>query len=311
MQSAGLNPYSRSFVKFAGVIGWILISMLAVARGETLTIATYNVENYVPANRVTEAGYRQEYPKPESEKSALRTVIRGLKADILVLQEMGSQPYLDELRRDLRAEGTDYPYAGLLEGPDADRHVALLSRRPLKSVVSHTDLEFPYFKGRERVKRGLLEVSVATAAGDVTLFGLHLKSRFTDRPDDPQSAQRRVGEATAIRDRVLDRVGDPSQARFLILGDCNDPKNGKAVERLRRRGKTEIAGLLPAADSRGEAWTHAYRKEDSYTCVDHILVSPALRPAVQGGVARIYDGSGVREASDHRPVVVTLELPAK
>jgi len=294
-------------------LGYLLLNLILAAglHAEPLTIATYNIENYVPANRVTDAGYRQEYPKPESEKRALRTVIRGLKADILFLQEMGSQPYLDELRRDLKAEGTDYPFAVLLEGPDADRHVALLSRRPLKSVVPHADLEFSYFKARERVKRGLLEVSIATAAGDVTLFGLHLKSRFTDRADDPQSALRRVGEATAIRDCVLQQVDDPATARFLILGDCNDPKNGKAVQKLLRRGKTEIASLLPAADSRGETWTHAYRKEDSYSCVDHILVSSALRPAVQGGVARIYDGPGVREASDHRPVVVTLELSAR
>jgi endonuclease/exonuclease/phosphatase family metal-dependent hydrolase len=224
---------------------------------------------------------------------------------------MGGQPYLDELQRDLRAAGVDYPHAVLLAGPDADRHVALLSRRPLRSVVPHADLAFAYFQGRERVKRGLLEVTVATAAGDLTLFGLHLKSRFTDRPDDPQSAQRRLGEATAVRDCVLRRVADPAVARFLILGDCNDPKGGKAVQRLLQRGKTEIAVLLPAADSRGETWTHAYRKEESYAGVDHILVSPALRPAVQGGVARIYDGPGVREASDHRPVMVTLELPAK
>ena len=75
----------------------------AVLASAALTIATYNVENYVPANRVTEAGYRQEYPKPETEKLALRGVIRGLNADVLVLQEMGSQPYLEELRRDLKA----------------------------------------------------------------------------------------------------------------------------------------------------------------------------------------------------------------
>jgi len=285
---------------------WSTLLLAAGLPAETLTIATYNVENYVATDRVTVAGYRQEYPKPESEKRALRTVIRGLNADLLVLQEMGPQAYLDELRRDLKTEGADYPYAVLLAGSDADRHVALLSKRPLKSVVQHTDLEFAYFKGREKVKRGLLEVSFAAPGGDLTLFGVHLKSRFTDRPDDPLSAVRRVGEATAVRERILQRVGDPATARFLILGDCNDTKASKALERLRWHGKTELAELLPATDSRGESWTHAYRKEDSYSRVDHIMVSPALRSAVQGGVARIYDGPGVREASDHRPVVVVV-----
>ncbi len=224
---------------FLRSLGFLLLKFILVVglRAELLTIATYNVENYGPANRMTEAGYRQDYPKPEAEKRALRTVIKGLKADVLVLQEMGGQPYLDELQRDLKTEGTDYPYAVLLEGNDADRHVALLSKRPLKSVVSHVDLEFAYFNGKERVKRGLLEVTITTEAGDVTIFALHLKSRFTDRPDDPMSAQRRTGEATAVRDRVLQRVGDPAKTRFLIIGDFNDTKDSKAVSATAEAGE--------------------------------------------------------------------------
>ena len=307
-ESAGavfLRPW-RPSGKGLGVL--FLFALVAALRAETLTVATYNVENYGSADRMTEAGYRKEYPKPETEKQALRAVIRGLDADILVLQEVGGQPYLDELRRDLKAEGLDYPQASLLEGNDPDRHVAVLSRRPFKAVTPHAALEFPYLGGTERVKRGLLEITVATPAGDLTLFGLHLKSRFTDRPDDPMSAVRRVGEATAIRDAVLARFPDPAAARFLVLGDCNDGKVGKAVQRLLRRGKTEVARLLPAADARGETWTHAYRKEETYSRVDHILVSPGLSASVRGGVARIYGGAEATGASDHRPVVVTLEL---
>ncbi|MBL9199027.1 MAG: endonuclease/exonuclease/phosphatase family protein, partial [Opitutaceae bacterium] len=146
--------------------------------------------------------------------------------------------------------------------------------------------------------------------GDVTLFALHLKSRYTERPDDPMSATRRAAEATAVRDRVLKRFSDPATARFLILGDCNDGRTSKAVGFLQKRGKTEIAKLLPAADSRGETWTHAYRKEDSYSRVDQILVSPGLFPGVKGGAGRIHDGPGVREASDHRPIVVEFVLGA-
>ncbi len=293
--------------------GFLLLTSLAASSGraETLTVATYNIENYGPADRVTEMGFRKDYPKPEAEKRALRAVIRTLNADVLVLQEMGSQAYLDELRRDLKAEGLDYPQAALAAAGDADRHVALLSRRPLKNVVTHTDLDFAYLGGRESVKRGLLEATVATAAGDVTIFAVHLKSRFTERPDDPSCEIRRAGEATAIRDRVLKRFPSPAAARFLVVGDCNDTKASKALEHLEKRGKTDIVELLPAADSRGDTWTHDYRREETYTRVDHILVSPGLRQTVQGGAARIFDGDGVRAASDHRPVAVTLVLGGK
>ena len=284
------------------------VLILATARAETLTVATYNIENYVATGRMTEAGYRKDYPKPDAEKQALRKVILGLKADVLALQEMGPAPYLDELRRDLKSDGLDYPFVLLLEGPDVDRHVALLARRPPKAVKQHVDLGFTYFGAREKVKRGLLEATFATEAGDVTVFTVHLKSRFTDRPDDPVSAIRRGAEALAVREAVLKRFPDPAAARFLLLGDCNDTKDSRAVQSLLQRGKTTLAELLPAADSRGESWTYSYHKDDSYSRVDHILVSPLLRAAVVKGSARIFDGPETRAASDHRPVVVTLKL---
>ena len=298
------------WLRFLGVWGcWWAVA--AAGRAEVLTIATYNIENYGPANRLTQAGYRKDYPKPEGEKRALRAVIRALNADVLVLQEMGAEVYLEELRRDLKAEGVDYPHAALAAADDADRHVALLSRRPLKAVTTHADLRFAYFGEKVPVKRGLLEATLATSGGEITIFALHLKSRFTDRPDDALSALRRTAEAGAIRDRVLERFPRPAEARFVILGDCNDGRASKALERLRTRGKTVVAELLPAADSRGEAWTHAFRRDDSYTRVDHIFVSPGLRGAVQGGAARVFDGEGVRLASDHRPVAVTLFFAPK
>jgi len=296
MSTAWLRPLRL------GVLALWIVSL----RAETLTLATYNIENYGPADRMTEAGFRQDYPKPEPEKRALRQVIRVLNADVLVLQEMGAQAHLDELRRDLKTEGLDYPHAALASASDENRHVAILSRRALRGVVTHTALDFAYLGARERVKRGLLEATVATPAGDVTLFAVHLKSRFTDRPDDPMSVIRRGGEATAIRDLVLKRFPAPAAARFVILGDCNDGKTSRALAYLQQRGKTEIAELLPAADSRGEVWSHVFRREQTYSRVDQILVSPGLRAAVKDGAARIHDGEGVSVASDHRPLIVTL-----
>jgi endonuclease/exonuclease/phosphatase family metal-dependent hydrolase len=281
---------------------------IATATAETLTLATYNVENYGLANRITEAGFRPEYPKPEAQKAALRKVIRSLNADVLILQEMGPQPFLDELRRDLRADGCDYPHAALALGPDQERHVAVLSKRPLKDVVTLADLEFAYFGAKERVKRGLLQATIETEAGDLALFALHLKSQLTDRADDPESATRRSGEARAIRDAILKRFPDPAHASFVVLGDCNDTRDSRAVQHLQRRGEARVSVLLPAADSRGETWTYAYKRRDTYSKVDHIFVSAPLVSVVAGGAAVIFDGDGVSLASDHRPVVVTLRL---
>lgn len=300
----------------AGGLRLVLVAAIAWAstaalRAETLTIATYNVQNYCLADRMVDGTYRQAYPKPEAEKQALRAAIRALDADVLAIQEMGTKAFLEELQRDLAADGMKYPHAELLEADDKDRHVAVLSRRPFTAVGRHTDLTFSYFKNKEPVKRGLLEVRFKTEAGELTLFVVHLKSRFTDRDDDPLSAQRRLGEAVAVRDRVLKIFPEPAKARYLLVGDCNDSAASRPLRSLVKRGDTEIFVRVPAFDSRGEVWTHYYRKEQIYSTVDHVLVSPALKPAVASGSAKILDLPEVSLASDHRPVVVKLELVAE
>ncbi len=287
---------------------WGLVTANALAAGPgTLTVATYNVENYNSADRRTEAGYRPDYPKPEVQKTALRAIIRRLDADVLALQEIGPRPYLEELRHDLKNEGLDYPHAAILEadGLDPDRHVAVLSKRPFTTVARHADLTFKYFGGTERTKRGLLEVRLAAGGAELTIFVVHLKSKLTERPDDPQSELQRAGEAEAVRDRVLKIFPDPAAARFLILGDCNAGRTERPLRALLDRGKTPITTWLPAADSHDEVWTYFWRQQDTYERIDHALVSPGLRPSVVS--AKIFDAPEAMTASDHRPLVVTLK----
>ena len=290
----------------AWLVAWLLLAVSAMA--ERLTIATYNLENYVSTDRMVEGTYHKDYPKPEEEKTALRTVIKALNADVIAFQEMGPLPYLKELQRDLAQDGCDYPNAELLEGDDADRHVAVFSKRAFKVVKKHTDLEFGYFGKPARVKRGLLEVRLQVGSTELTLFAIHLKSRFTDRSDDPMSGIRRAGEAGAVRTRILSLFPNPDSAHFVILGDFNDVPRSRPIVAMSHKGDTVISEVLPSVDSRGEVWTHYYHKEESYSHVDYILVSPGLKGAVVDGHARIADGPETLLASDHRPVVVTLEL---
>jgi endonuclease/exonuclease/phosphatase family metal-dependent hydrolase len=294
----------------AGIFFCLAVAMIA-ARGESLVIATYNIDNYTVTDRMTPEGYRQDYPKPESEKTALRAVIHALHADVLVLEEMGPQPFLDELRRDLAKQGDDYPHACWVDGPDPERHVAVLSKRAWKTVTPHPDLEFTYRGRLEKVKRGLLEVTFTADGGDFTLWAVHLKSKLTEDDDenDPQSANLRAAEALAVRQTILDEFPDPVSSRFAILGDFNDGKGSKPVQDLMRRGRTNITSMVPAADSHGEVWTEFYAKQEIYSGIDHFLVSPGLRGAVRDNRAMIFDAPEVSLASDHRPVVVTLEFP--
>jgi endonuclease/exonuclease/phosphatase family metal-dependent hydrolase len=193
----------------------------------------------------------------------------------------------------------------LLSAPDEDRHVALLARVPLRAVHRHTRVPL---KPSGQVRRGVLEAVVATDRGDLSVFVIHLKSRRTDDPADPEGRTQRAAEAVAVRDLVLRRHPRPAGALFLVCGDWNDSPTSRPIRALTRRGDTRIGHLLPATDSRGETWTHVFRKEDVYSRIDYLLVSPGLRRFVAAPGARILDGPDVGRASDHRPVVVTLDL---
>lgn len=291
---------------FVANLAWVLAAEAAI------TVATYNVENYTLANRLVDGVYRQNYPKPAQERAALKRIIASAAPDVLAVEEMGPQAFLDEFQRELKQAGQDYPHAVLLEAADADRHVAVLSKLPFKAVRRHAELPLTYFGQRQHVKRGVLEVVFATDQGDVSLFVIHLKSKFTERKDDPEAALQRALEAEAVRDLVLARFPEPTKAKFIVAGDWNDTKGTRPVKAMQRRGDTLIGELVEAKDARGDVWTHYFRREDLYSRIDYLMVSPGLRGAVVKDSGRIYDGTDVREASDHRPVSVELNLhPAK
>jgi len=290
-------------------LGLLLLTLTTLVRA--LTVAAYNVENYNVADRMADGVYRKAYPKPESEKKALVQSLLGFSPDILAVEEMGGPPFLAEFQRDLKAAGLDYPHTAVLEGADTERHVAILSKLPFKDLKRHTQVPIKYFGQADVVKRGVLEATFATSEGDLTVFVIHLKSKRTERPDDPEGTIQRTLEAEAVRDLVFTRFPDSASAKFIVCGDWNDSRNSKPVRALLKRGNQPLGELLRAYDSRGEMWTHFYRAEDSYSRIDFMLVSSGLKPFVAGkGSATIHDGAGVREASDHRPVYVPLNLAA-
>lgn len=275
---------------------------------EPVRVATFNVYNYLVMDRRVDGQFRPRFPKPENEKTAIRSAIREINPDILALQEMGPAPFLEELRQDLAREGLVYEHSVLLEAVDPERHVAVLSKIPFAGVTPHASVEFMYFNERERVKRGMLEVDFHSPSGDWTLFVVHLKSRYSDRPDDPLSEIRRNAEARTLRDVILDRFPEPNSSRFMIAGDLNGAKDSRALARFRMRGKTEIGHLLPAVDSRGESWTYRYERAATYSQVDYLLASGGLVDSVIDGTVRIHDGEQSLQGSDHRLVYMDLNL---
>lgn len=263
-------------------------------------------------DRYVGARWRPSYPKPESEKQVIRQAIKAVDPDVLILQEMGSVDFLEELRADLSQEGLHYSYAVHMDGPDPDRHLAVLSKLSPSEVVKHKDLDFKYFEGREKVKRGMLEMRFALGDGDFfQLFAVHLKSRYAENKMDAESSMRRAREAEACRNRLIERTHEQGLLNYLVVGDFNEHPASAPLRRFYRRGALELGTRVPASDSRGEVWTYFYEKESRYETVDGFVASPDMLRRIKAGRGHIVDIPGVMNGSDHRMVYLDIGEPAE
>lgn len=277
----------------------------------SVRVASINVENYLPMDRWVDGKWRRDYPKPTKEKRALRSMINQVNPDILLIQEIGDLPYLNELWMDLNVtNGTKFDFSGWMSGSyeDEERHLAVLSKIPFQSIELHRDISFGYFGELTKPSRGLMEISFSTNQINWTLFNLHLKSKWTERNDDPEADQRREKEARAIRDFIRQKFPPDSKPRFLVAGDFNDHKNSPCLRRFTQVNDTELTWMLPCKDQNSHFWTHYYSKEDSYSRLDYLLVSPMMKVHYVPNSAKIYDGYHSLMASDHRMVYADFEF---
>lgn len=281
----------------------VFISPLA---GESLRIASYNLQNYLIMNRRLEEGFRPDYPKPEAEKAALREAILQVHPDIIALQEIGDEAQLKELQRDLKHMGLFYPYCAIVtDNPDKTRHIAILSRLKPDQVTLHGTIPFTLKGEKLLVRRGLLELHFTTGKTEWRLYAVHLKSRLTENESDPNAAKQRAGEARAIRNLIEKQVG--SNGRYLVAGDFNDTRNSSALARFLHKGKATLSRIIECYDSREETWTHHYAREETLSRVDFILISPALDALVRIS-GHIWEDRKAGEGSDHRLIYVDMEF---
>jgi endonuclease/exonuclease/phosphatase family metal-dependent hydrolase len=278
---------------------------------ETIRVASYNVENYLVMDRMVSGRWQEEYPKPLKERRIIRSVINQTNPDILALQEIGERVYLDELWEDLiDTKGTQFRYSAWLTGQEEgeERHLALLSKIPFSQIDAPKDLSFKYFEGRRSPSRGLMEVEFNTAGTKWSLYNLHLKSKWTERPDDPEASIRREKEARTIRDYIRAKHPPYKDPHYLVLGDFNDHKNSGPLRRFLQVNNSTLTQMVQCSDQEGHFWTHYWDKQDSYARFDYLLASPQLFKNLVPDSAKIGGFHLCLHGSDHRIVFADFEF---
>lgn len=194
--------------------------------------------------------------------------------------------------------------------------------------------------------RPALHARIQVGGLSIDVISTHLKSKLLSFPgdrfqpkDEGERARyafyalaRRAAEATAVRagvDAILDGHGETRAV--LLAGDMNDGPEAATTQILLGPGGSEIGTAGFDRPDKGDAtrlWNLAplIPEADRYSriyqgrreLIDHLLVSKSLVDrvgAVTTGdlkIPSIGDDPGDRlgaEASDHRPVVATFEVP--
>lgn len=293
-----------------------LLALLLGASGagaETFRVVTYNVENYL--DEATET----RFVKAADAKAKVRESIRVLKPDVLALEEMGSTNALLELRDSLKAEGLDLPYWEHVAGFDTNIFVAVLSRFPFAARRPHTKDSFLLNGRRYRVGRGFAEVDIQVNPNySFTLIAAHLKSKRAIA--DADEAELRLEEAKLLREKIDARFAADPGANLVVLGDFNDTKDSPSTKAVIGRGRHKLVDTRPAErngdntpspnpawDPRNVTWTHYYGKEDTYSRIDFLLISPGLAREWVAKETYILTLPNWGVGSDHRPIMATFE----
>jgi endonuclease/exonuclease/phosphatase family metal-dependent hydrolase len=303
----------HAFLRFILLVAVLPFSPALAA--DTFRVATYNVENYI--DQPTES---RPQPKSAAARAGVRESIHALNPDVLALEEMGNVSALMELRGSLKAEGLDFPYWELVSGEDTNIHVAVLSKLPIAARRPHTNETFLLDGRRFRVSRGFAELDIrATPGFTFTLFAAHLKSRRAVPEAD--EAEERLQEAKVLR-RIVDKdLSAHPDLRLIVLGDFNDVKDSDSTRQIIGHGKSKLVDTRPAErngdnapggntwfEPRKITWTHYYGKEDTYSRIDYILLSPAMARFWDKTNTCVLTLSNWGVASDHRPIVATFKV---
>lgn len=209
--------------------------------------------------------------------------IAATDADVVCLQETG-RAWEPPIRRALAHR---YPHILFHHGGrQTTSGLAVLSRHPIDE---------PALLDNRTGWHPAWSVLAHTPAGPVQLLVVHLRPPFGKRAG-ALGFVTTASDHRAEIDRFASVLRDDVPA--IVAGDFNEEQGGAALAHLAGRG---FRSVLPMFRPGEPTWRHPTSPLPLAAAIDHVVVGPRIVPLD----ARVLD----RGRSDHRPVVVTVELP--
>jgi len=225
--------------------------------------------------------YNLNYGNPDPK--ATLDAIAAEDADIVLLQEITS-----EWKRALEARfAKQYPHRSYQIQARAAGGLAVLSKHKITSEDLWTPPRGGWFPASRLIVDGPF--------GALQILNVHL------RPNLEGGSWIRGWHTTPpIRRREIEAYWQKIQYDLptIVAGDFNDPPDGQAVEYLAKHGMTRVTTSGPTS-WHYETVMDGQRKSLLSLDIDHVMIDSHLTAKD----ARVLDAG----ASDHRPVVVTVE----
>jgi predicted extracellular nuclease len=326
------------------VLGGIEPERAAPAPRDTLSVATFNVENLSARER------------PARLARLAERIVDGLGGpDLLAIQEIqddsgagddgtvtGGRTAQALIEAIGAAGGPDYAYREVppennQDGGElganirvaflfrTDRGLAFVDRpggdavTPVAIVADTTGPRLSVSPGRLAPGRPAWAESRKPLVGELTfngrrlfVVGCHFVSRRGDQPlfgrfqppARPSEAQR-VEQARLVNTFARELLAADPAAKLIVLGDLNDGSGSATLAELKGDLLTDLLETLPEADR------YSYVFGGQAEVIDHILVSPGLLMAAP--MVDIVHGNAelIGAASDHDPVLARFTLPTQ
>jgi endonuclease/exonuclease/phosphatase (EEP) superfamily protein YafD len=286
----------------------LLLLVPAFAHGDDFTIATFNTEFLTRPKVHVKFGFPFDLedqahlaiwnaPGVRDQKfsegaAAVAKVVASIKADVIVLTEVGDERDVRELTAAIAAEGVTYPHLEVCACTDTAtrQHVAVLSRFPLNGVLRAIPGREGYFRELDDadseddtgISKGIL-VSFEVAGRVFQLYGLHLASERGGNEQD----QQRIAQASIVRRHSLPAIN--AGGLVIVAGDLNDGRGEPTLRRI--RGLDDIwPDLIQTGDyayfkdtDPGSRWTYEFQGERNQ--IDHILISASIKEIAKGAAS--------------------------